>query len=305
MIHIPRNRFSAFLLTLLVILMPACGQRAALEEAAPAQVSDSARGAGSPVGGVAAAPETQGRSESQVNLAAVEKRLIKTGRLRLQVKDYAAFYTGMKKQVEVAGGYIQSEQEQTQGGQRENTLVIRIPAAAFDKLMNGLAGDAVYVHHRQVDVQDVTEEYVDLEARLKAKREVEKRYLEILSKADTINETLAVEESLGRIREEIESREGRRRFLEHQVSFSTIHLDFYQPGEVPVEPGAGFFGKLGDALSGGWEFLQLLTLGLFYLWPLWIVVILVVWWIRRVIRKRREKRAAAIPSPATADKPTP
>ena len=88
----------------------------------------------------------------------------------------------------------------------------------------------------KIYVKDVTEEYTDVVIRLKNKKEAEKRFLEILKQTKTIKEILDVEEHLREIREEIESKEGRLKFLNDQVSYSTINLSIYQVSESSMLP---------------------------------------------------------------------
>src|SRR5690606_18336536 len=81
----------------------------------------------------------------------------------------------------------------------------------------------------KVNAQDVTEEYYDLETRLKTKKEVEARYIEILkSKAKTVEEILIAEDKIRYLREEIEAVEGRLRLLKNKVGLSTIQIEIYQ-----------------------------------------------------------------------------
>ena len=136
--------------------------------------------------------------------------------------------------------------------------------------------------------RDVTEEFVDIEARLRTKKEVEKRYLEILSKAATIKDILLVEEQLRVIREEIEAREGRLKYLQNQVSYSTINLEMYQ--KLTFEPGFKFFSKIWKALKGGWKGLLNVLVGLVYIWPLLIIGVGVFIWIRRRISRKKESK---------------
>jgi hypothetical protein len=102
------------------------------------------------------------------------------------------------------------------------TLVFRVPVGAFDDALAAVRALGSRVSSEKVSGQDVTEEYVDLEARLRAQRAVEEQYLGVLKDAKTITDILAVEQKLGEVRTEIERAEGRRRFLENQTALATI-----------------------------------------------------------------------------------
>ena len=94
------------------------------------------------------------------------------------------------------GGYLGNESETNETYRISNELTIRIPASAFDQMMEGLMAEGIKTDSKRIEVQDVGEEYADLTARIEAKKSVEKRYLEILNKANKISDILEVEEKL-------------------------------------------------------------------------------------------------------------
>lgn len=226
-------------------------------------------------------------------------KIIKTANLEIRVEDYASSRKTVQQRVDARQGYLQSEQESNDGYRLRNSLTIRVETGQFDPLVDELAGIGSYVHHKNINAQDVTEEFVDLETRLKTKREVEQRYIDILRRANSIPDILSVEGALRQIREEIEAKEGRLRYLSDQVGYSTIHLVMYQQLDHRAEPGPGFWSKIWQGLQGGWEFLLVLLIGLAYLWPLWLVVAIVIWLIRRAIKKNRARKAATAQSAAS------
>ena len=81
-----------------------------------------------------------------------------------------------------------------------------------------------------IDSQDVTEEYIDITARLKTKKELEARYLELLKKANKVEEIVSIEKEIGNLRSDIESIEGRLRYINNAVAYST--LDNYEIGRA-------------------------------------------------------------------------
>ena len=131
------------------------------------------------------------------------------------------------------------------------------------------------------------EEFVDLQARLKAKRTLEDRYLELLKKANNVKEMLEIERELSNIREEIEAKQGRLQYLENKVSMSTVNIEFYKTtAETGITQSYGQ--KMKNALQGGWNGISVFFLGILYLWPLFLVAIIVVI-ILRIFLKRRKK----------------
>lgn len=119
------------------------------------------------------------------------------------------------------------------------TVVFRVPSGLFDATLQTLRGLGS-VSTEKITGQDVTEEYVDLEARLKAQHAVEEQYLAILKDAKSIPDILAVQEKLGEVRTEIERAEGRRRFLDNQTSLSTFTVHLAKHIEAVDASGPGF-----------------------------------------------------------------
>ena len=127
------------------------------------------------------------------------------------------------------------------------------------------------------------EEYADLEARIAAKKAVEARYLDILQKAGKISDILEIEEKLRVIREETEAAQGRVKYLNSQVAYSTINLSYYQVLDTKYEApsGPGFFTRIWKGIVQGWEGLLDVVISIVYLWPLWLTILVVIWLIKR------------------------
>ena len=129
-------------------------------------------------------------------------------------------------------------------------------------------------------------EYVDNDLRIKSKQKVFERYLELLKQAKNVEEIMAVEEQIRVIREEIEAKEGRQKFLNDQVSYSTVTLNFYQTTETSSAPEQPFYIKMWRNFVAGWDSFFTMIIGLFYLIPyflllLGIVYLLKKWWEKR------------------------
>jgi len=221
-------------------------------------------------------------------------KIIRTATLRLRVDDYAAARAAVDTALQRFDAYVASENATRGYGGLEGQLVVRVAARQFAALVDRLVGLAEEVDYREVTAEDVTEQYVDAEARLRAKRAVEQRYLELLARAQTVDDILAVENNLRVIREEVESMEGRLRYLQNRVGYSTVHLALYEgrPGGSPTRP---FGTRLADAFAEGWEGFQGLVVGLVQLWPLWLLLFGVGLPLRHWWRARR--RAAPKPGP--------
>jgi hypothetical protein len=167
------------------------------------------------------------------------RRIIYKAALSLVVEDFGIAEKSITELVAAAGGYVaQFREDRTLGDLRGGQWVLRVPVEQFEHVLDGAAKLGV-TQRREVQSEDVSEEYVDLTARLKSKQEIEARMLELIkSKTDKVADILTVETELGRVREEFERVEGRLRYLADRVVLTTITIDAreqrnYVPPEVP------------------------------------------------------------------------
>jgi len=215
-------------------------------------------------------------------------KIIKTGNLNIEVENYQTSIVTIRDIIKQSQGYISNEEESHSSYQMYNTLTIRVPKEKFDDLLSKIEKIALSVNSKNVNMQDVSEEYVDLTTRLKTKKEVELRYLDLLKQARSINEILSVENELRVIREEIEAKEGRVKFLDSQVGYSTLTLYVYQQYDNPYEP--GFFHKISKALGTGWEGIKMFVIGIFYIWPFWVILGAFFIWLRWFLKKKKNNK---------------
>ena len=228
-------------------------------------------------------------SVSPILAATVESKLIKTAKVRFQVKDTQKATSAITQLVSKHKGYVASHSVTTGSYSIENNLLIRVPSTSFDALLDELLAEASYVESKVVEVRDVTEGFVDITARLKTQQEVENRYREILKQARKIEEILAVERQLGEIRQEIEARQGRLRFLSHQVSFSTVQLTFAERLPYQRPPQSGFLSSLAESVKSGWSDFLDSVLGFVAVWPFVVALVLLAFLLWRW-RGRRSSR---------------
>jgi hypothetical protein len=106
--------------------------------------------------------------------------------------------------------------------------------------------------NQNISGRDVTEEYMDSEARLKTQRELESRLLKLLAeKTANLTSIVEVEQKLAGVRENIEKTEGRIRYLRDQASYSTLTVSVFEPSMLTTSTGGGFFYELGESISRG------------------------------------------------------
>lgn len=220
------------------------------------------------------------------------RKLIRNASLRFEVEDYVQTRKRIGDIVHLTKAYISSERESRTEYQISNTMKIRVVASKFGMIVDSLIGQAKSLDEKRITVEDVTEEFIDVQARLKAQRDVEGRYLEILKKAGTVEDILAVEQKLGEIREKIESKEGRLQYLTHQVSYSTVNVGFYENQEVTPKTRPGYFKRLAVSFLGGWTGLTEFILGIVALWPFLLIMTGAGYLVFRLIVKLRKNPTA-------------
>ena len=222
----------------------------------------------------------QNRTESKE-----PSQIIKNATVSFQVSNTDSSHERITQMLSGSQAYFGSDKRVQNSYEIQQTMVIRVPAANFDKLMDELMKESVYTYNKDITADDVTAEFVDIQARLKSKKEVEKRYTELLSRAQKVTDVLEVENNLRVIREEIESTEGRLKLLKDEVSYSTITLTTLQKLKGDPQPEISFAYRLKEASVNGWRGLEFLALTIVTLWPFLLIISPFVVWI--VVRRKR------------------
>lgn len=160
-----------------------------------------------------------------------DRKIVRTATLELHVDNVIEAVQQIDDVAGAAGGFVSAsnvfvETNENDGDQVERTqtasVTIRVPADAYSAVMGQLRGIASETVSETSDASEVTEEYTDLQARLRNLEATEARYLELLNKAATIDEILTVQDRLNQVRLEIEQVTGRINFLNNLTDFATI-----------------------------------------------------------------------------------
>lgn len=178
--------------------------------------------------GSAIPPTTGMVPAAQINAPGpvTERKVIDTVHLDLRVDAVDAVTRQLPAAVEAAKGYIAGSQL-TQS-QHTGSWTIRIPAEQVASFLDTAKTWGV-VQSQRTTAEDVTEQFIDVSARLSSKRMEEDRLLKLLQESTgTLADVLAVEKELQRVRQEIEQTQGRVRYLEHATQFATVHLSVYE-----------------------------------------------------------------------------
>ncbi|MCB0819453.1 MAG: DUF4349 domain-containing protein, partial [Bacteroidetes bacterium] len=139
----------------------------------------------------------------------------------------------------------------------------------------------------------VTAEYIDTETRLANERVYLNRYKELLSKATSVKDILSIEENVQSLQEEIESKERRLKYIDGQVSYSTMRIKLIEKKDILIKPQPEdkFSARVKTSLSNGWTSVVDFCLLLIIKWPLFILGILALLFVRRYLKKRTTKEA--------------
>lgn len=224
-----------------------------------------------------------GQSQPVQTDPSIERKLIREGNMRFETHDIAKTRSFLDSLVAAFGGYLANENIYNYEGTLEQNISVRIPSEQFDPFLAAVSSYAGRLDNRYINTLDVTEEFIDVEARLKSKKQLEERYLELLKQARTVEDMVAIETQLSQVRSEIESIEGRLKYLQNRVSFASLSISFYQTRAE----GFGFWDKIGDGWGNGWDKFLGFMVWLVTLWPfmLLIVLLIVIFRVRRA-RKR-------------------
>lgn len=208
----------------------------------------------------AAAAPAQNVSLNEVDKAAstadaFERKIIRNADITIEVASPSEAQHKVATIAEAHGGFIVTSEAK----QRDNAdpaqrtldikLVVRVPSNQFGAAFDQIKGLASNTPQENMSSQDVTEEFIDLEARIKTQKALELQFLEIMRQAKKIDDALEVQRQIAEVRTEIEKLEGRKRFLENRSSMSTINVNIYAPKPMVAVSSTGFGHSLRSAIS--------------------------------------------------------
>lgn len=234
-----------------------------------------------------------------------DKMILRTASLTIVVKDTEEALEDIESLATQLGGYISDLQTWRLDDQLAGTVTLRIPAESFDQARERIKGLALEVEGENVSGQDVTEEYIDLEARLGNLEMAEEELRELLASAQETHKDadsiLAIYQEITNVRQQIEQIKGRMQYLENAAALATLTISLTpeEEEEPVVEPGWEPLSEARDALRtlvNALKFLAnvLVWVVLFFL-PLAAILALplVIVWLIWYLRRRRRRRAKA------------
>lgn len=321
-----RRRGRRYLAAMLAaLLLTGCGAAASMDQKSDMASPEAAPGVYNTNGGIygdisSAGTATEYPAEESVDMEmdpgmagadmgsqATDRKLIKTVDMEVETKEFDGLLATIASTVQDLGGYIQNQN--TYNGSvysyyrsaKSASLVIRIPKDNLEAFL-GKVSDVGNVTRYSDNVEDVTLAYVDLESHRNALRTEQNRLLELLEKAESLEDILTIESRLSDLRYQLEGMESRLRTYDNQVEYSTVSMDISEVQELtPVEEqtdleriAEGFMESLRDITDGVKEagIWCLVHLPYGILWALVILLAVVL------LKVRRRKKAAKAQAPA-------
>lgn len=252
--------------------------------------------AGEPAQDVTKAESKESLASAQAQMQAVERKIIRNADLTIELDAPEEAQRRITSIAENHGGFVVNSESRQNDGNLQSapktlvTVIARVPAAKFAEAVEEIQKTGDRVIYRKDTGQDVTEEFIDLEARTRAKRALESQFLEIMKRAQKVSEALEVQTQLSEVRAEIEKMEGRRRFLENQASLSTITVRLQTPTPIVAATTGGFWHSIKLAFGDGLDTAAEIVLGIIWfvivMIPVVLLILLPVWLIVRWLRRR-------------------
>jgi hypothetical protein len=169
------------------------------------------------------------KDEKDTDDAATERMVIHTADIRMKVKNLSKTQQKIEEKVTKYGGYVVQSNSNDEGeGALSGSLTVRIPEKRFQQFLHDAEESAAKVQERSIKGEDITEEYVDLQSRLKSKQAVETRLLEFMKNAAKTEDLLKISADLATVQEDMERIQGRMKFLDNQVSYSTVNISMFE-----------------------------------------------------------------------------
>lgn len=223
----------------------------------------------------------------------MERKVIKTAYLELEIEDgkFEKIVFDITRLAENNGGFISHTQSysDSDGNLTSGSITLRIPKDKYSSSLDLVKGMGT-VKSIEVSGQDVTQEYTDLESRLRNMEAQEEILLDLMAQSKNVSDSIEVQRELNYVQEQVEIIKGRMNYLDNMVSFSTIDIYLYEPEPITTSSGWGFLEALKQGLRGAVTVFNAILVFVIAASPIFIfiVIILIVIWL--IIRSRRRRR---------------
>ena len=218
-----------------------------------------------------------------------EKMVIYNAYISLETEDIGDTLAKIRILAENYGGYVASSSRSARGQQDRAEMTIRIPKDSFQLIVLEIGSYGELLDERTTS-EDITEQYIDLKARLNNLQKQETRLYEIMEMAITVEDILEVEKELTRIRSEIERLQGQLNYLERNVEMSLISVSLIEPLPPFTPPGMDWSQTVETALIGLFAVVRGLIILTVSLLPLIVIGATVYYVFKRLEQKKKKKK---------------
>ena len=221
--------------------------------------------------------EVPGEVISPKKTDTISKKIIKNGDMEIAVSNLLEAKKKVSEIIKNNKAYLQSETFRNSDTSENINLVIRVPHQNFDAIINSFSDGIGSVEAKTVKAEDVTEEYTDVSIKLENKRIYLEKYREMLKNAASTKDILEIQENIRALEDEIDVAEGRLRFIDDRVNYSTLELLlFKEKARSSATSKIGFGSRFGDSIAEGWNSFVSFLLGLISFWPFFIIIPLLI-----------------------------
>ena len=270
-----------------------------------AMAEERAASPGAPSSDGAAPPQQTGGSAADF----LGRSIIRNGQIDLEVKSVVDSFEQISGIATSVGGFVADSGFRGRDEEQTATMTLRVPADRFEQVLADLRALAIEVNSVSTSAQDVTGEVTDLESGLRNLRAVEQQYLELLGRAEAIDEVLLVQDRLNQVRYEIEQVQGRIQLLERLADMATLTVSLRPEiaEVVEAEPGTGPLAEARRAWDASLETLTAIgtvaLVTIVYSWWLLPVLVIAAFALRRLYRSWNRDREVTVVRPPSIDSP--
>jgi len=268
-------------------------REAEYEEAAEAPAADGEYSKGATMEESADGSAVNGGTQYSDTEVTGDRKVIKTAYIEMEIESgkFEKIMFELTALSEQSGGFVSTSQSysDSEGNLTSGNITIRIPSGKYNSALEKVKemGD---IESISSSGQDVTQEYVDLESRLRNYEAQEEVLLDLMAESKRVSDSLEVQRELSNVQGEIEIIRGRMNYLDDMVSFSTINVYFHEPEPIKTTSDWGFVEALKRGLRGAVTAFNWMLMTFIATSPVWIILIIILIIIWQVIRARRRRR---------------
>ncbi|MCW3162595.1 DUF4349 domain-containing protein [Chryseobacterium oryctis] len=210
----------------------------------------------------------------------ISKKIIKNGEMTIQVGDIKKAQQQVGEILSKSNAYVQKEDFRNTDTDESLNLIIRVPHKNFDILIDSFSNGVGSILSKNISSDDVTEEYTDVTIKLANKKIYLEKYRDMLRSASTTKDMIEIQEKIRELVDEIDIAEGRLRFIDDRVKYSTFNLTLYKEKiRSSTTSKIGFGSRFGDSFTEGWNSFVSFSLGIISFWPYFLLfpIFILIW----------------------------